>query len=191
MIVGLTGQILSVHEDHCVMFVNGIHYAVEMHVRDLSQLSQQAECILQIAPIYREDDQILFGFLAARERDVFKWLIKISGVGPKVAMAILGSMTVDELMNAAHQQDANAFKATKGVGKKMAERLLVELKSLSEHVPLTMITAPKQHQRQDVLEVLLKLGYHQKVAMQVVSDIEISDTETMIRQALQQLTAKG
>ena len=80
MIVGLTGHVLSVHEDHCVMFVNGIHYAIEMHLRDLSQLTQKVESSLHIAPIYREDDQILFGFLATRERDVFKRLIKISGV---------------------------------------------------------------------------------------------------------------
>ncbi|MGC6403692.1 MAG: Holliday junction branch migration protein RuvA [Candidatus Comchoanobacterales bacterium] len=189
MIVGLTGRVLSLHDDHCILFVQGIHYGVEMHARDLAELTtQHHEVVLHTAAIYREDDQLLFGFLHIRERDLFKRLIKISGVGPKVAMAILGSMSVDDLLNAALHQDANAFKATKGVGKKMAERLLVELKGLAEQVPVTLVANGDQHDRQDVLSVLLKLGYHQKQAMQVLSSIEDSDTETMIRQALQQLT---
>lgn len=142
MIGRLRGTLAEKQPPHLILDVNGLGYELEVPMTTLYRLPSVGEPItLHTHLVVREDAQLLYGFIGKRDRDFFRELIRLNGVGPKLALALMSSLEVDELVRAVSAQDTSALTKVPGVGKKTAERLLVELKdrfqglgSRTEHV---------------------------------------------------------
>lgn len=142
----------------------------------------------------REDDEILFAFSSLEERDMFTMVTSVSGVGPKTALAVLSGFTIGDLQLAISQGDAKRIAAVKGIGKKTAERIVVELKDKVNPIEaLANSSAASSSEQRSVLRdamlALTALGFAEEKARKMVSDVlesdpKISDTETVIKRAL-------
>ena len=142
----------------------------------------------------REDDEILFGFYTVEERDMFTKVTAVSGVGPKTALAVLSGFSIGDLQLAISQGDAKRIATVKGVGKKTAERIVVELKDKVNPIEAlansSAATAAEQRSvLRDAMLALTALGFTEEKARKMVSDVleadpEVSDTETVIKRAL-------
>lgn len=129
MIVRLAGRIIEKHPDHLVLDVNGVGYHVWITVNTYETIPEQGAAItLLIHHQVREDSQELFGFAHAQERELFEHLIGISGIGAKTAITILSGALPDELRRRVQEEDEAALTAIKGVGPKMARRIITELR---------------------------------------------------------------
>ena len=136
--------------------------------------------------VVREDAHLLFGFLTAAERTAFRQLLKVSGVGPKVALAVLSGLSVDDLAVAVAAEDAASLTRVPGIGRKTAERLVLELRDkLPSALPASRASAPHAP---DVLNALLSLGYNAREASGAIKDLppDLSLADA-IRQALKVL----
>jgi len=137
--------------------------------------------------VVREDAHLLFGFLAAAEREAFRQLLKISGVGPKVALSVLSGLSVEDLAAAVRAEDAARLTKIPGIGKKTAERLVLELR---DKLPKTALASRSDASgaSADVMNALLGLGYNEREAQAAVKqlppDLQLADA---IRQALKNL----
>jgi len=138
--------------------------------------------------VVREDAHQLFGFLTEEERHVFRQLIRISGVGARTALAVLSGMSVADLLRAVSEQDAGRMTKIPGIGKKTAERLLLELRDKLD-VPVIATAGPKDERSSDIANALLALGYNERevgwATKQLPADVAVSDG---IRQALKLLS---
>jgi len=189
MIARLTGLLAEKSPPHVLLDVNGVGYEVQVPMStfyNLPELGAKVTLLTQF--IVREDAQLLYGFLSASERESFRELIKISGVGPRIALAVLSGLSSDELAKAVVAQDASRLIKVPGIGKKTAERLLLELKGRlapSLHSP----AGPTTDTHIDIEQALLSLGYSEKEAQlalkQLPPDVGVSEG---IKQALRALS---
>ena len=160
--------------------VNGVGYEVDVPMSSFYNLPGLGERVTLLTHfIVREDAQLLFGFLTADERNTFRQLIKISGVGPRMALAILSGLSVAELAQAITHQQAGRLVKVPGIGKKTAERLLLELKGklgVDIGLPGASINTDAQA---DIVQALVSLGYNDKEAglalKTLPADIGVSD----------------
>ncbi len=206
MIGRLAGLLVKVSDNVVLLDVGGVGYEVE--VPDGAQLLQGAtlaagvDLVLHTHLVVREDAQLLYGFLAETERDLFRNLIRINGVGPKMGLAILGTYSANDLARCVLDDDAKRLTRVPGVGKKTAERLLVELRNREDLLPKESVSdtpSPLQVQRTvagEVEQALVALGYKPQYAAQVVArvcaDPDVADdTQVMLRAALQYLAQKS
>ena len=181
-----------------ILDVNGLGYELEVPMTTLYRLPSVGEPLtLHTHLVVREDAQLLYGFIGKRERDFFRELIRLNGVGPKLALALMSSLEVDELVRCVQAQDTSALTKVPGVGKKTAERLLVELKDRFkawEQVPSMFALVPNQPDapvpvasaESDAVSALISLGYKPQEASKAVSAIKDKtlSSEDMIRRAL-------
>ena len=189
MISRLTGVLSEKAPPFVLVDVNGVGYEVQVPMStfyNLPDLGSKVTLLTQF--IVREDAQLLYGFLTAGERESFRELIKISGVGPRIALALLSGLNSDELAQAVAAQDASRLVKVPGVGKKTAERLLLELKGkLAPALNKPGFAAVSDNQG-DILQALIALGYSDKEAQaalkQLPADVSVSDG---IKQALKAL----
>jgi holliday junction DNA helicase RuvA len=164
MIGRLTGLLAENSPPQLLIDVNGVGYEVDVPMSSFYNLPGLGDKVtLLIHFVVREDAQVLFGFLTHEERATFRKLVKTSGVGPRMALSILSGLSVNELAQAVAQQDSARLTKVPGIGKKTAERLLLELKgklgdALSTPVSLT------QGAQSDILQALLALGYSDREA---------------------------
>ncbi len=128
MIASLNGIVLEKYAPFIVLEVNGVGYELQLPLSDLALLQVGQRCRLYVQQVIREDSQQAFAFLVREQRELFKQLIKISGLGPKLAMALLSALLPRELVNCVVTEDAKRLTRVPGIGPKMAKRLLVELK---------------------------------------------------------------
>lgn len=205
MIHFVRGEVASIAEDYAVLDVQGIGYQVFATTRVLALLT-----VGQVAQLYtyhhiREDAQALYGLADELEREVFMQLIKVNGVGAKVAMAILSTLTVSDLSTAIWQQDAVPFTQVSGVGKKLAERLVLELKGKISAPISGSVTkggaasAAQNSVDTDVISALMNLGYKAPLAQKAVTaarevmtekSIENIAFDNLLKQSLQEARAK-
>ncbi len=190
MIARLTGRIAEKHPPTVVIDVHGVGYELDVPMSTFYHLpATGAEVTLLTHLIVREDAHLLFGFGTDGERQVFRLLLKISGIGARTALALLSGMSVDELHVAVAAQDTARLTRIPGIGKKTAERLLLELKDkLAGGVSLPAGTAPGVVAGNDALNALVALGYNDKEARAALAklapDLSVQDA---IRQALRVL----
>jgi Holliday junction DNA helicase RuvA len=181
MIGRIQGILVSVHPPRLLVDCQGIGYEVDVPMSTLYQLPQAGQKITLLTHFQvREDAQQLFGFATEAEREAFRQLIKISGVGSRTALAILSGMSVNELAQAIALQEANRLTQVPGIGKKTAERLCLELKGkLVPDLGITPGKALTPDTNSDVLQALLALGYSEKEALlalkQIPPDTSVSD----------------
>ena len=167
MIGRIQGTLVSVHPPRLLVDCQGIGYEVDVPMSTLYQLPQVGQKITLLTHFQvREDAQQLFGFATETEREAFRQLIKISGVGSRTALAVLSGMSVNELAQAIALQEAGRLTQVPGIGKKTAERLCLELKG--KLAPdLGIAAGGKPHPIEassEVLQALLALGYSEKEA---------------------------
>jgi Holliday junction DNA helicase RuvA len=192
MISQLKGLVLEKSPPHLVLDVGGVGYAVDVSMHTFYQLANVGqEQTLYTHLSIREDAHVLFGFFDRVERETFRQLIKISGVGPKIALGILSGLTSAELGLAIETADIKKLSAAPGIGKKTAERLIVELrgKILSDHIALfDSAAAPEVDYKSDIIAALMSLGYNEKEARNATKSLtqETSVSEG-VRLALRQL----
>lgn len=197
MIAWLKGILLEKRPPVLLVNVNGVGYEIEAPVTALAGLPDVGETVtLFIHMVVREDAQLLFGFSNKQQRDLFRSLIKVNGVGPKVALAVLSTLSASELAAAMANDDISQLCKVPGIGKKTAQRLIVEMKDRleKEFGDIAIQEAgnpPMQNDRQDAIAALLALGYKVGEAERVVKALSADlSGEEMIRQALRTLSGK-
>ena len=196
MIAHLRGRILDKQPNRIVVDVNGVGYDVAVPLSTFYGLGDPgAEIALRIHTHVREDALLLYGFATALEQDLFQRLIGISGIGPKVALAVLSGIEPVDLMRAIERGDVARLTAIPGVGKKTSERMVLELRDRlprAHAVAAVAGAAPAPRAvRDDVLSALINLGYHRPLAEQAV-DSALAATpggefERTLKQALREL----
>ncbi len=180
MIGRLTGLLAEKTPPQVLIDVGGVGYEVDVPMSSFYNLPSIGERVTLLTHfVVREDAQLLFGFLTAPERATFRQLIKISGVGPRIALGVLSGLSVAELTQAVTQQQAGRLVKVPGIGKKTAERLLLELKGkLGPDLGLPG-TATTSDAQADIVQALIALGYSERDAAAVLksmpADVGVSD----------------
>lgn len=194
MIGQLTGKILEKNPPEILLEVAGIGYEVLCPMPTFYNLDAQKNISLYTHLHVKEDAHTLYGFASKDEKTLFRELIKVSGIGPKVALAILSHLSIHLLMNAVADEDDALLAKTPGIGKKTAQKLIVELKDRLEKITLNSQPAytgtnhiDNQPNAQKALSALQALGFKPKEAQKMLSTVEGENlsTEQLIRLALQ------
>ncbi len=192
MIGRLTGVLLEKNPPQILLDVQGVGYELDVPMSTFYNLPALHEkVILHTHFVVREDAQLLYGFASTEERLAFRQLLKISGVGPKLALSVLSGLSLNDLAAAVANKDVGRLTKIPGVGKKTAERLLLELqgKFTVSGTHATSGTSPASSSSNDIANALLALGYNEKeadwAAKQLPKEVGVSDG---IRQALKFLS---
>ena len=181
MIGRIQGILVSVHPPRLLVDCQGVGYEIDVPMSTLYQLPEVNQKITLLTHFQvREDAQQLFGFATETEREAFRQLIKISGVGSRTALAVLSGMSVNELAQAIALQEAGRLTQVPGIGKKTAERLCLELKGkLAPDLGIVGGKPQAIEASSEVLQALLALGYSEKEALlalkQIPPDTSVSD----------------
>ena len=199
MIERLQGTLIVKQAPSVVLDVQGVGYETQVSMSSFYQLPELNQtCLLYTHFVVREDAQLLYGFADTHERTLFRQLIKVNGVGPKMALTILSGMDTHALMQC--MQDENVAQLTKlpGVGKKTAERLVIEMRDKIKQLPVSSSTLHPSDRRteqdeieQEALDALIVLGYKSSQATKMVAQVYQAGmrSEAVIRKALQTLCA--
>lgn len=205
MIGRLRGTLAEKQPPHLIIDVNGVGYELEVPMTTLYRLPKVGEPVtVHTHLVVREDAHLLYGFAEKRERELFRELIRLNGVGPKLALALMSGLEVDELVRCVQAQDTSALVRVPGVGKKTAERLLVELKDrfkawetspamfiLVSDGPLPAASASTAEA--DAVSALVSLGYKPQEASKAIAAIKDKaglSSEELIRRSLKGMITK-
>ena len=169
MIAHLRGRILEKHPSHVILEAAGVGYEVTISVPSFSGLpAEGAEVSLYIHTHVREDTLALYGFLRREEKKLFERLIGVSGIGPKLAITVLSGIAADALVTALRGNDLTALTRIPGVGKKTAERMVLELRDKLDGLAAAPAPPPATRMEEDVVSALVNLGYQRMSAEQAV-----------------------
>jgi len=193
MIGSLCGKLIAKHAPQIIVECHGVGYEVETPMStflDLPKLGE--EVILHTHLLVREDAQILFGFGSLEERSLFRMLLKISGVGAKMALAILSTMSVADFQRCVGYEDAATLVKIPGVGKKTAERLIIEMRDKVDQaavVPGAARVVIEANPRSEAVDALIALGYKANEVNRLIGklDVDGKSAEDIIRLALRQV----
>ncbi|GHD65043.1 Holliday junction branch migration protein RuvA [Jeongeupia chitinilytica] len=199
MIARLTGTLIEKQPPTLVVDVAGVGYELDVPMSTLyvlPALGARVELFTHL--LVREDAQLLYGFASRAERDLFRHLIRISGIGAKIALAILSGMNSDELALAVAGEDVTRLSKVPGIGKKTAERLILELKGKLGSLPTSAAVAAKlptplfgDGPSGDILNALLALGYNEREANAAMKtlpdDVDVSNGIRLALKALARL----
>jgi holliday junction DNA helicase RuvA len=186
----ISGTLLEKHPPHVLVDVGGIGYEIDVSMSTFYNLPATGQSVTLVTHlVVREDAHLLYGFGSQAERAAFRQLLKISGVGAKIALAVLSGMSVAELAQAVASQEAGRLTRVPGIGKKTAERLILELR---DKLPSSGVVVPGEASGlagDDVLNALLALGYNEREALSAIkllpAGLNLSES---IRQALKSLS---
>ena len=194
MIAHIRGRLLEKHPTHLIVDVGGVGYQLAVPLSTFYDVGEPgAEVALRVHTHVREDALLLFGFLTALERDLFERLIAVSGVGPRLALAVLSGIEPQGLVRAVRDGDVARLTAIPGIGRKTAERVVLELR---DRLPKMLTAEPAIEPatgrlRDDLLSALLNLGYHRPLAEKAVDGALAAQPdvtfETALRAALLRL----
>jgi len=187
----LSGRLIARHPPQVLLDVGGVAYEIDVPMSTFYNLPATGESVtLHTHLVVREDAHALYGFLTHEERAAFRQLIRISGIGARIALAVLSGLSVSELAHAVTLQESARLTKVPGIGKKTAERLLLELKGkLAEALPGT--AAATDSASADILHALVGLGYSEKEALMALKGLPAGVAVAEgIRQALKAL-ARG
>ena len=189
MIGKISGKLVERHPPQIIVDVHGVGYEIDVPMSTFYQLpATGSKVTLHTHLIVREDAQQLYGFASEQERHVFRQLLKISGVGARTALAVLSGLSVGELYEAVAAQDAGRLTKIPGIGRKTAERLLLELKDKLDIAVASAATVAGGNSG-DILNALLALGYNDKEARWAVKQLSAgTNVAEGIRQTLKLLS---
>lgn len=192
MIGRLSGILLEKQPPHLLIDVGGIGYELEASLTSCYRLPEVgAQLMIFTHMVVREDAHLLYGFATQDERSLFRSLIKVNGVGPKLALTILSSIEPEMFVRCIHDNDSTSLTRLPGIGKKTAERLLVEMRDRLSHwhesMPLSAATVKATTiPSHDAVHALISLGYSAQEANRAIAQIDTKDlaSEELIRLAL-------
>jgi Holliday junction DNA helicase RuvA len=190
MIAFLSGRIIDKHPNRLIVDVHGVGYEVHVPLSTYYEIGEEgAEVSLRVHTHVREDALQLYGFLSVLEKEVFERLIAISGIGPKLAVAVLSGIAPAELVGAIERSDIARLTAIPGVGRKTAERIVLELRDRLHHLVVVSAAgvaeaAPADRLRDDLVSALLNLGYHRPLAEKAVDSTLTSSDDLTFEHAL-------
>lgn len=197
MIGYLHGRVIALYTDHCLLDVHGVGYRVFVANSTRTKLRQREEASLFIYTSVREDAIVLYGFTTEEEYDLFLQLIGVSGIGPKVALGILSAITVEGLCRAIQNKQASVLTKLPGIGKKSAERLILELKDKvafrgsAEEELLTIENGEEvgDDAASEAMAALQSLGYTpSEIAPVIRKTAKYKTTEAIIKASLKELS---
>ena len=197
MIGYLHGRVIALYTDHCLLDVHGVGYRVFVANSTRTKLRQREEASLFIYTSVREDAIVLYGFATEEEYDLFLQLIGVSGIGPKVALGILSAITVEGLCRAIQNKQASVLTKLPGIGKKSAERLILELKDKvafrgrEEEELLTIENGEEvgDDAASEAMAALQSLGYTpSEIAPVIRKTAKYTTTEAIIKASLKELS---
>jgi len=193
MIAHIQGKLVEKNPDHVIVECNGLGYHLHISLQTFSSIPDRENIKLFTHQVIREDAHILYGFYNKTEREIFKLLLSVSGVGPSTAITMLSSMETEEVQRAIGSEDVSKIQSVKGIGLKTAQRVIVDLKDkilksyeISEDLPVSNNTI-----KIEALSALEVLGFSRKKVEKVIQVIlqnspDIS-LEELIKQALKNL----
>lgn len=187
MIGYLTGKIISSKPTHILLDVNGVGYSVNISINTFEKISEKESASLFIYTNVKEDSITLFGFYTQSEKEMFELLISVSGVGPKLSMVILSGIIVADLKEAIRNGNIERLIAIPGIGRKTAERIILELRNKVDSVKADgEVKIPSA--KEEAVAALSTLGYQRQVSEKVVRDLLSENPnyslEELIRKAL-------
>jgi Holliday junction DNA helicase RuvA len=193
MITHLNGKLTEKNPTNVVIECNGIGYFIYISLQTYSQIPDRENILLQTHLVIREDAHILYGFYSKLERELFKLLISVSGVGPSIAITMLSSMTTEQIQHAIASQDVALIKSVKGIGEKTAQRVIVDLRDKIQktfNISNDLLTTDNTI-KNETLIALEVLGFSRKISEKTVLTLlkenpDIS-LEELIKQALKKL----
>lgn len=193
MLEFIKGEIIETTPAYLVLQNNGLGYFINISLNTYSGISEKKECLLYIHEIVREDAYMLYGFADKKERELFRSLISVSGVGSNTASMMLSSLSPEELKAAIVQERVNALKSIKGIGAKSAQRIIVDLKDKleKEHTGEEIISSPDNTSKEEALSALVTLGFPKKNVEKVLENLTGQEpdlnVESLVKQALKKL----
>ncbi len=198
MIGCLIGEVLALEAPTVLLNVNGVGYEIDTPLTTFCQLQKGQKITLWTHLAVREDGQLLYGFLEAQEKTIFRTLLKVNGVGPKMALGILSTLSVELLIHTVEHEDINTLIKVPGVGKKTAERLMIELrdrfKAMSNEVSssnstVTQIQFTGNSAVAEAEAALQSLGYKPAETQKLINAVKADFTEAsdIIRAALKSM----
>lgn len=193
MIAHLKGKIAERSSDHAIIDVSGVGYQVFLSHTSVSQLpSGDQDVSLHIYTHVREDQLTLFGFITREEKALFQRLLNVSGVGPKMAMTILSGMQPHALVEAVVKEDLSALSSIQGIGRKTAERIVVDLKDkfLKEFGAIGIPQAVNKPLYNDAMSALMNLGYQKQTIEKAFARIgftEHATVQSIVKETLKEL----
>lgn len=191
MISRLSGIVLEKNPPSVIVDVHGVGYEAQVSMQTfytLPAIGEEVQLYTQL--VVREDAHLLFGFSTKEERETFQALVKVSGIGAKIALGILSALTSDELASAVANENIKRLTAAPGIGKKTAERMVLELrgKLVSSTQPDGAIAIAENSQHDDIIHTLIALGYNDKEARQACKNLpEGTDVSEGVRLALKNM----
>lgn len=191
MISRLRGIVLEKNPPSVIVDVHGVGYEAQVSMQTfytLPAIGEEVQLYTQL--VVREDAHLLFGFSSKEERETFQALVKVSGIGAKIALGILSALTSDELASAVANEDIKRLTAAPGIGKKTAERMVLELrgKLVSSTQPDGAIAIAENSHHDDIIHTLIALGYNDKEARQACKNLpEGTDVSEGVRLALKNM----
>jgi len=193
MLEFIQGDIQEATPAYVVMQNNGLGYFINISVNTYSDVSGKKDCMLYIHEIVREDAYMLYGFAGKKEREIFRSLISVSGVGANTACMMLSSLSPAEIKTAIVQEQVNTLKAIKGIGAKSAQRIIVDLKDKLEKEPGEgeIISTSDNTSREEALSALVTLGFSKKQVEKVLDTLTSQEpdlnVESLVKHALKKL----
>ncbi len=193
MIGSLRGRLISKQAPHIVLECNGVGYEVETPMSTFLDLPEVGvDLLLHTHLLVREDAQILYGFATEEERALFRTLLKVNRVGAKMALGVLSSMTSSDFRRCVEYEDAATLSKVPGIGKKTAERLIMEMRDKVDNVGTPSLrgeqVSVEASARSEAFDALVALGYNANEVNKLLGKLDIDDlsAEDIIRQALKQ-----
>ncbi|MBT8378935.1 MAG: Holliday junction branch migration protein RuvA [Ignavibacteria bacterium] len=191
MIGFLNGKIISAKPTQVLLDVNGVGYKITISITTFEKISTNDTASLFIHTNVKEDSISLFGFYSEAEKEMFELLISISGVGPKSALGLLSGISTDELKQAIVSNNIERIVTVPGIGRKTAERLILELKNKVRDIDEEGVTPEKPSTQKEAIAALTTLGYNlassEKAVNKILSTIPECTLEELIKRSLHQL----
>ena len=187
MIGRIKGTLEHIKATEVLIDVNGIGYEIQMPMTSIYQLPEIGEIVTVYTHlIVREDLHLLCGFIDENEKAMFKELIKTNGVGAKMALTILSTMSASEFLEAVNNSDINSLTKIPKIGKKTAERLLIEIRDRFKNISIESNNHTPSNFKEDAVNGLVALGYNNKEAKNMIDNVQNEDlnTEELIKEAL-------
>ena len=193
MIAYVEGQIISIDPTYVVVLVNGVGYQILLSKRDLDNFKEGENASFHVHTNVREDAIELYGFKSREQKQVFQLLISVSGVGPKLGLAMLSTLSSSDLVNALIENNLALLSSIPGIGKKTAERLHLELRDKAQKLDVPVALSVSQSSATSLQQALRGLGYSRDQCERALAKIEQADfnalpLESLIKKTLNLLT---
>jgi len=180
----INGKIIELNPAYLIIDASGIGYFINISLYSFTKLQNTSECKIFVHQSIREDAHVLFGFVDKKEREMFRYLISVSGVGPSTARMMMSTSTPDEIQHAIINNDVSLLKKIKGIGEKTAQRIIVDLKDKLGKVGDSneIFIAQNNTIKDEALSALVMLGFAKNTIEKIIDKILSSDKEISVEE---------